>query len=161
MFSFLKKKEAEKNLAAFCNGKVKPVEEVKDQIFSSKMLGEGIAIEPTEGMLYAPAAGEVTVVMDGSFHAVGLKLPGGMELLLHIGLDTVELNGKGFTPYVKQGDKVNKGDRLIGFDRDIIKQGGYSDDVILVITNSGNYPDLKMITGIQAEAGKTVIAEWL
>ena len=84
--------------------------QVNDGVFSAKIMGDGIAIIPENEVLTAPADGEITVVMDGSFHAVGMRLDNGVEVLLHIGVDTVGMNGEGFKPYVTVGDKVKTGD---------------------------------------------------
>ena len=93
-------------MKAYLTGKVIPIEEVNDGVFSAKIMGDGIAIIPENEVLTAPADGEITVVMDGSFHAVGMRLDNGVEVLLHIGVDTVGMNGEGFKPYVTVGDKV-------------------------------------------------------
>lgn len=92
-----------KEITAFLSGKVIDITEVPDEVFSQKTLGDGVAIEPTDEVLVAPADAEVSIVMEGSNHACGLSLPNGMELLLHIGLDTVDMNGDGFTAHVKAG----------------------------------------------------------
>ena len=117
MLSFFKKKAAKseeaangKTMKAYLTGKVIPIEEVNDGVFSAKIMGDGIAIIPENEVLTAPADGEITVVMDGSFHAVGMRLDNGVEVLLHIGVDTVGMNGEGFKPYVTVGDKVKTGD---------------------------------------------------
>ncbi|MBQ3459590.1 MAG: PTS system trehalose-specific EIIBC component [Solobacterium sp.] len=117
--------EAQKNetFAAPVSGKVMPVTEVEDKVFSSKAMGDGIAIDPTEGKIYAPFSGEITVAFPTG-HAYGIKAANGKEVLIHIGMDTVELDGKGFTPYVKQGDIVNQGDLLTDVDLDYIRSQG-------------------------------------
>lgn len=117
--------EEQKNetFAAPVSGKVMPVTEVQDQVFSSKAMGDGIAIDPTEGKIYAPFSGEITVAFPTG-HAYGIKAANGKEVLIHIGMDTVELDGKGFTPYVKQGDIVNQGDLLTDVDLDYIRSQG-------------------------------------
>ena len=117
--------EEQKNetFAAPVSGKVMPVTEVQDKVFSSKAMGDGIAIDPTEGKIYAPFSGEITVAFPTG-HAYGIKAANGKEVLIHIGMDTVELDGKGFTPYVKQGDIVNQGDLLTDVDLDYIRSQG-------------------------------------
>jgi len=99
------------------------VSEVDDQVFASKAMGDGIAIDPAEGKVYAPFSGEITVAFPTG-HAYGLKAANGKEVLIHIGMDTVELDGKGFTPHVKQGDIVNQGDLLTDVDLDYIRSQG-------------------------------------
>ena len=110
MFSFFKKKQApaEENkpfvVKAYLSGKVVPIEEVKDEVFSSKALGDGLAIEPEENVIVAPCDATVSVLMEGSRHAVGLTLANGVEILIHEGIDTVNMEGDGFEYFVKEGD---------------------------------------------------------
>ena len=119
MFSFFKKKQApaEENkpfvVKAYLSGKVVPIEEVKDEVFSSKALGDGLAIEPEENVIVAPCDATVSVLMEGSRHAVGLTLANGVEILIHEGIDTVNMEGDGFEYFVKEGDKVKAGDTLV------------------------------------------------
>lgn len=143
---------------AYATGRLIPIEQVPDQVFASKMLGDGIAIEPQEGVLTAPADGTVAVVMEGSFHACGLKLDNGMELLFHIGLDTVAMNGDGFDCRVKMGDRVKKGDTLITFDRDKIRAAGHPDVTMMIITNMGSASQIKWEPEGEVKAGESVIA---
>lgn len=157
----LEKEETKKKLdylSAFVSGKVIPIEEVKDTVFSQKTLGDGLAIEPTDQTLVAPADGEVSLVMEGSCHACGLTLENGMEILLHIGLDTVDMEGDGFQPFVKAGDKVKKGDRLIKFDLKKIEKAGHPATTVMVITGNENDEEIRFHTGFEAQAGKDVIA---
>lgn len=109
--------------AAPVKGTVMPITQVEDQVFASKAMGDGIAIDPAEGKIYAPFSGEITVAFPTG-HAYGLKAANGKEVLIHIGMDTVELNGKGFTPHVKQGDIVRQGDLLTDVDLDYIRSQG-------------------------------------
>jgi PTS system trehalose-specific IIC component len=117
--------EAQKNedFAAVASGKVMPVSEVEDQVFASRAMGDGIAIDPSEGKIYAPYSGKITVAFPTG-HAYGMETAGGKEVLIHIGMDTVELNGKGFEPAVKQGDTVKQGDLLTEVDLDYIRSQG-------------------------------------
>ena len=109
-------------------------------------------------MLRAPANGTVAVVMDGSLHACGLVLDNGMEVLLHIGLDTVDMNGEGFEALVKPGDRVNAGDQLIRFSRERIRKAGHPDMVIMVVTNPGNTASIEWKSGFLASAGADAVA---
>lgn len=116
-------------------GEVLPLTQVNDDVFSSGLVGDGLAVEPTEGKLTAPIAGEVTMVFETN-HALGLKTDNGAELLLHIGVDTVKMNGTGFQSYVQQGERVEQGQQLITFDIDKIKSSGFEATVICVVTNN-------------------------
>ena len=136
-------------LSAYLSGKVIPIEQVPDEAFSKKVLGDGIAIEPTDSVLLAPADGEITVVNEGTYHACGILLDNGAEILLHIGLDTVSMNGDGFTPFVKEGDYVKRGDKLIAFDQEKIKAAGHPCVTVLIVTDDANKP-------VKFEIGKTV-----
>lgn len=122
-------------LGAHLVGTVLPLMDVKDPTFSSGALGAGIAVEPTEGKLYAPADGKITVAFPTG-HAYGLRTEDGLDLLMHIGMDTVELDGKHFTPKVAKGDTVKRGDVIAEFDIPAIKAAGYPLATPLVITNS-------------------------
>lgn len=158
---FFKKKKVEiKNLKAMVSGKVKPIEEVKDEVFSQGVLGIGLAIEPDTETVLAPCDGEVTVVMDGSNHAVGVKVTDTIEILIHIGIDTVAMNGKGFNCLVKPGQKISEGEELIHFSKKDIEEAGYGTDVILVVMANDDLPAIRFNTGMSAVKGETVIAEW-
>lgn len=160
MLSFFKKKSnPAKELKAFLSGQVVPIEDVNDGVFSAKIMGDGIAIIPEDEMLIAPADGEVTVVMEGSFHAVGMKLENGVEILLHIGVDTVGMNGEGFKAYVAVGDKVKAGDQLISFSKAAIAAHDLRDITMLIVTNGDECPPVKLLSGMKAKAGETVIAQ--
>ena len=123
------------------NGTVIPLSEVPDAVFSSEMLGKGFGVEPSEGKAYAPVDGEVTTVFDTK-HAIGLMSKHGVELLIHIGMDTVKLNGKGFDVKVKTGDQVKAGDLLAEFDMDLIKSEGYPVTTAVVVTNTDDCEEI-------------------
>lgn len=160
MFGFFKKKTAAKELKAMVNGEVISVTEVKDDVFSSCMLGKGIAIHPSDGTVVAPADGEISVTMEGTNHAVGIKVAEGFDLLIHIGIDTVSLNGEGFTSYIKMGQKVKAGDKLITFDKALVESKGLCADVILIALDNPALPELSYTTGMTAAAGETTVATW-
>ena len=123
MFKFKKKnKEVFQNIAA---GKVVAIENVPDGVFSQKMMGDGYAIELTDGTIYAPVSGDITMVFPTG-HAYGITTKDGLEILVHIGIDTVELDGEGFHGVAKQGDSVTQGDVLTKVDLDFIKEKGKS-----------------------------------
>lgn len=128
-------------LYSHLNGIVVSLENVEDDVFSQKILGDGIAVEPSEGKLYAPCDGEISSVFDTK-HAVNLISEDGAEILLHIGIDTVKLNGKHFESHVSDGQKVKKGDLLISFDIDAIKADGYKVTTPLIICNSDDYANI-------------------
>lgn len=145
-------KESEKNeevlkqeiFVSPVKGNVVPLDKVNDEVFSSGAAGKGVGIKPIDGKVYAPADGEVTMVFETG-HAIALTTASNSELLIHIGIDTVELNGEGFKKHVKKGDKVKKGDLLISFDPKIIEEKGYDDTVILLVTNSDQFLDVIVI----------------
>lgn len=145
-------------LRAFLTGDVIPLEEVKDGVFSAKVMGDGFAIRPETETLYAPADAEVTVLMEDSRHACGLKLANDMEILLHIGLDTVDMKGDGFEYLVSPGQHVKAGDALIRFDRDKIKAAGHRDVTVCVVTEEGNAGNIRFMTGMHAVEKETVVA---
>ena len=160
MFGFFKKKSEPKELKAMVNGEVISVTEVKDDVFSSCMLGKGIAIHPTDGVVVAPVDGEISVTMEGTNHAVGIRIAEGFDLLIHIGLDTVSLNGEGFTSHISMGQKVKAGDKLITFDKALVESKGLCSDVILISLDNPALPALDFKTGMTASAGETVVATW-
>ena len=125
-------------LSACLNGTVVPLAEVKDEAFASGALGDGIAIEPTDGELVAPADGEISSTFE-THHAVGMTTADGAELLMHIGIDTVKLGGKHFTYLVNEGDKVKKGQPLIRFELEAIKAEGYPVTTPLIVCNTDDY----------------------
>ncbi|MCM0722533.1 PTS system trehalose-specific EIIBC component [Streptococcus iniae] len=119
-------------------GSVKALSEASDQVFAQGIMGQGLLIQPTDGKLVSPVDGQVTVLFPTK-HAVGLVSTEGLELLMHIGMDTVNLEGKGFTSHVQQGDMVKVGDPLISFDIDLIKAAGYKTETPVVVTNQDAY----------------------
>lgn len=123
-------------------GKVIPLEQVPDQVFSSKAMGEGIAIDPTDNHVYAPCDGEIKALFDSSKHALGLLSDDGIELLIHVGIDTVNLTNNEFKYHVEMGQKIKQGDLLISFDTEAIKQAGYPLITPIIITNSAEYQQI-------------------
>ncbi len=124
-------------------GKVIPQEEIPDDTFAGGVLGAGVGIEPDEGVVVAPYDGEVSTVAE-SKHAIGITGAEDMELLIHVGVDTVAMNGDGFTPLVSEGDHVKTGQVILKFDRDKIKAAGHPDTVVVLLTNSDDYEDVKL-----------------
>ena len=136
-------------LSACLNGTVVPLADVKDEAFASGVLGDGIAIEPSDGELVAPADGEISSTFE-THHAVGMTTADGAELLMHIGIDTVKLGGKNFTYLVNEGDKVKKGQPLIRFELEAIKAEGYPVTTPVIVCNTDDY------AAVEAKAGGTV-----
>jgi PTS system beta-glucosides-specific IIC component len=128
-------------------GRAVPITEIPDPVFSTGVVGQGIAIEPSEDTVYAPADGTVITAPD-SGHAFGLKLENGVELLIHVGIDTVELGGKGFDVKVKAGDTITAGQPLVVFDKKIIADAGYSNITPVLVTNGYAFAE---VTGIPAD----------
>lgn len=152
---------AQQELKAFLSGKAISLKEVGDGVFSEGIMGDGLAIVPTDEVLRAPADAEVAVLMEDSRHACGLKLAGNVEILLHIGIDTVDMAGDGFTYLVSPGQKVKAGDALIRFDREKIRQAGHPDTTVCVVTEEGEAAgSILYHTGMDVKAGESVVAAW-
>ncbi len=136
--------EVEKSLFAPLKGTVVPREEIPDQTFASGVLGDGVGITPTEGVVVAPFDGEISTVAETK-HAVGITGPDDMELLIHVGIDTVKMNGEGFNVLVEEGDMVKKGQKLMTFDIEKIKAAGYPTTTAVLLTNSDDYDTFKIV----------------
>lgn len=134
-------------------GKLLPLSEVKDATFASGVLGEGIAVIPEENEVYAPCDGTVSMVFDTK-HAIGLKADSGMELIIHIGLDTVQLNGNGFEPAVTAGQTVKRGELLLRFDRELIMKAGYDLTTPMIVTDMQPFQKLEILK-TSGDAGQT------
>lgn len=152
-----KPEEQAEILYSHLNGKVVPLENVEDAVFSAKILGDGIAVEPTaEGKLYAPCDAKVETVFDTK-HAVSLVSENGCEIVLHIGIDTVKLNGEFFESHISNGQKVKKGDLLISFDVDGIKKAGYKLTTPMIICNTDNYSLIKAVADGSISVGEKIL----
>lgn len=119
-------------------GKIKLLSEVNDEMFSKGMVGVGLAIEPRDSFVYSPVAGVITMIFPTK-HAIGIKTTTGLELIIHIGIDTVKLKGSGFKVFVKANDKVTPGTKLVEVDYSVIDNAGLQKDVLCVITNSKSF----------------------
>lgn len=137
-------------------GKILPLNKVQDAAFSSEILGKGVAIVPTDGILVSPVNGEISTLFP-TLHAIGITADNGAEILIHIGLNTVQLEGKGFNSLIKQGDKIKKGQKLLEFDIDFIKNKGYCLETPVVITNMFNYQDIQSINKETVTIGENII----
>ena len=144
------------SLKAVEDGRTIPMDEVNDQTFAQELLGPGIAIVPSNGTVVSPINGPIATVMDTK-HAVCIQGEDGLELIVHAGLDTVELNGKYYQTYKEIGDQVKAGDVLLEFDLEEITKAGYDVTTPIVITNLGDYKITKCLTGQQVKAGEEVI----
>ncbi|WP_455451117.1 beta-glucoside-specific PTS transporter subunit IIABC [Streptococcus salivarius] len=145
------------DLVSPISGQVISLADVADQAFASGAMGAGLAIEPSEEVVYAPADGEVAVVFPTG-HAIGLTLKNGAEVLIHVGMDTVQLNGKYFISYVNVGDKIKAGQALLKFNRKAIEKEGYSLVTPVIVTNSSVFSDLKVTNDKEVTAGQYLMS---
>ena len=157
MLKFLKKKEnAGIVIASPVKGTAVSLEQVNDPTFSEGMLGKGVAVIPTEGKIYAPADGEISLVFD-TLHAVSMTTKDGVEILVHVGLDTVKLKGDGFTAHVTTGDTVKKGDLLLSVDLEVLKGAGYDTVTPMVICNTDDYAEVETKELTEVEPGNDLL----
>ena len=146
----------EKDVLAPMSGTVLALELVPDTTFASGLLGKGVAIIPSEGKVMAPFSGEVASIFQ-TRHAIGLQSDSGIELLIHVGIDTVKLDGAPFTAHVQEGDKIQAGDLLLTFDRQQILDAGYDLVTPILISNSDDYPGLEIVAGSAVQAGQPLL----
>lgn len=151
MFSFFKKERKEErismvenNLFSPVNGEIVSITEVADPVFSQKMMGDGFAVIPTDGEIYSPVDGVVLSVFPTK-HAIGIKLADGIEVLIHMGLETVEMDGKPFKCYVQEGDKVTANTKLATCDLAALAEAGKDDAIVVVITNMDKVESYELI----------------
>lgn len=154
MLNFFKKNKIVE-LVSPMTGKIIPIEEVPDKVFSDKMIGDGVAIEPLDGKIVSPVDGKVTTIFPTN-HAIGLVTKEGLEILIHIGLDTVELNGLGFKRLTEKDAKVKKGDPLMEFDPKLVEEKGKSPITPIIITNMDKVKKLGKNIG-DVEKGNQII----
>lgn len=162
MFGLFKKKKNENNnltLIAPITGTSMPLSEVPDPVFAEKMAGDGLAINPTGDTIVAPADGELTLVFNTK-HAFAMTLENGIELLVHIGIDTVSLNGEGFEQLAEQGTKVKAGTPIIKINPEVIKAKGLSLITPVLITNPDVLTSIKCVEGVNTVAGETTVVEY-
>lgn len=149
-------KDEKLSVASPLNGKLVELKDVKDEAFSSGALGAGVAIMPAEGVLYAPADGTISAFFPTG-HAIGLTTDTGIELLMHVGMDTVQLEGKGFKPLAESGDVVKKGQRLLEFDMKLIQEAGYSLVTPVLVTNSDDFTEVVPSEAEEVQAGEMLL----
>ena len=137
-------------------GQMVDLKDVNDPVFSSGAMGQGVAVKPSEGVVYAPADAEVTIAF-ATGHAYGLKTTKGAEILIHVGIDTVSMNGDGFDQKVAQGDKVKAGDVLGTFDAAKIAAAGLDDTTMVIITNTADYASVTPVAEGTVAKGDAVI----
>lgn len=143
-------------IASPIKGQVLKLSDIKDEAFASGVLGKGAAILPEEGCVYAPADGEITALFP-TLHALGMKTEDGAELLIHIGLDTVQLNGEGFEAHIQNGDRVKKGQLLIRFDKELLEGKGYCLETPVLITNSDDYLEVVELASGKIQPGEGLL----
>lgn len=153
-----KEVKKEETIVAPLTGKIVSIEEVPDPTFSQKMMGDGIAIEPSEGVVVSPVDGEI-VQFFHTKHAIGIQSESGAEILIHVGLETVNMNGEGFEGHVNVGDKVKAGDKLLTFDLDLIKEKAASTVTPIVITNGDAVESLDKRAASEATRGETSLLQ--
>lgn len=156
MFDFLKKKDKGIEIGSPVKGKAVPISKVSDPTFGEEILGKGVAIQPEEGKIYAPADGTIEMLFDTK-HAVSMTTTEGVELLVHIGLDTVALKGEHFTAHKGNGDAVKKGDLLISVDLEAVKAAGYDVITPMVVCNTSDYQTVEAVTDTEVKPGDTVL----
>lgn len=165
MFGFLKKKKEEViqnkiyNLVSAVDGRVLNLSEVPDVVFAEKLVGDGVAIDPTGDIIVSPADGELTLVFNTK-HAFALTLDNGIELLVHVGIDTVSLMGEGFEQLAEAGIRVKAGTPILKIDREFIRSKGFSLVTPVLITNTDITSSIITKESIDAIAGKTVVVEY-
>ena len=157
MFNFFKKKEEKGiEIGAPVKGKAVPLSQVSDPTFGEEILGKGVAIIPEDGNICAPCDGTIEMIFD-TLHALSMTTPDGVELLVHIGLDTVELKGEHFTAHKKSGDAVKKGDLILTVDIDAVKAAGYDVITPVIVCNTPDFKSVEAVTDETVNAGDTVL----
>ena len=164
MFEFLKKKKQVNNtnilkFVSPVNGKTLSLSEVPDPVFAQKMAGEGLAIMPEDDVIVAPVDGEISLIFNTK-HAFAMTLDNGVELLIHIGLETVSLNGEGFEQLVETGTKVKAGTPIIKVNREFVKSKGLSLITMVLITNPNKVKSINPVDNVNTVAGETIILEY-
>jgi sugar PTS system EIIA component len=153
-----KEQKTEETIFSPLSGKVVTIEEVPDPTFGQKMMGDGIAVEPKDGQVVSPVNGEIIQVFPTK-HALGIRSETGLEILIHIGLETVNMKGEGFTAFVKEGDKVKVGQKLIDFDLELVKEKAASTITPIVLTNGDILENIEKSYNDNGIKGETAVLE--
>jgi glucose-specific phosphotransferase system IIA component len=135
-------------------GEVMPIDQVPDPFFAGLAMGNGLGVKPTEEVVYAPVSGMLATIGAPNYHALMLASDDGAEILIHVGVDTVEMKGDGFKVYGTKGDRVKAGTPLLGFSRQAIKNAGYDDTVIMCVTNTSDYESVELACEGTVSAGE-------
>ncbi len=155
-----KNEEVEKHngltVASVCEGEAIELSKVEDPVFSEKMMGDGFAMNPSKGEIVAPFDGEITLVTDTK-HGITVKSQDGVEILIHVGIDTVNLGGKHFDAKVNTGDQVKKGDVLVNFDIPAIQEAGYKTTTPVIVVNTDEFASMELIKKGNVNALETVL----
>lgn len=153
----IKTAAAPNTVVAPVSGEVIALENVGDPVFAGGIMGPGLGIKPSEGVIYAPVSGTISATT-ATWHAIGLTADDGSEVLVHVGIDTVEMGGDGFKGFVSDNVHVEAGQPLMIFDRDKVAAAGYSDVVICIVTNGGDYAQVDVHEPGQVQAGEKVVS---
>lgn len=160
MFKNILKRNKNKLLYAFTDGVSVDISEVKDEVFSQKMMGEGIAIKPSINKIFSPCDGTIVTIMKESKHAIGIRTEDGVEILIHVGLDTVNLKGEGFNLNCEEEKYVKKGELLLEFDKELLKEKGIEDITMLIIPNLNGHEILNFHIGEIMKVKESPIIEY-
>lgn len=158
LFKKKEKETKEITIVAPITGEIIPLEDVPDPVFSQKMMGDGVAVKPSEGEVVSPVDGEIIQVFPTK-HAIGIQTENDAEILIHIGLDTVNLDGKGFTAHVNDGDRVKVGDTLMSFDIALIEENASSSITPIIISNTADVREVKTLKATKVIAGENQILQ--
>lgn len=160
MFKNLFNKNKSNFLYAFTDGTSVDISEVNDEVFSQKMMGEGIAIKPSINKIFSPCDGVIVTIIKESKHAIGIRTEDGIEILIHVGLDTVNLKGEGFDLYCEEEQYVKKGELLLTFDRELLKEKEIDDITMLIISNLNNKEILNFHIEETMKAKENILIEY-
>lgn len=156
MFDMFKGKNKKAEIVSPVTGKAVPVSEIEDPVFKEKVMGDGVAVTPATNEIFAPCNGTVVQIAH-TFHAICFESEDGMEILLHLGMDTVKLNGEGFQCHVEVGQKVKKGDKIMDMDIKLIQEKGYSINSPCIILNMDAAKEFEIVTGDVVHGETTII----